>query len=196
MLVGRAREGDAVELAHGAARPVASADPRRADRLAAAIRQLERCGDPVGLLLEADQLGVPLDRQAEIAQLVAHDPLVVVLAEDEDVRIGRHEPPGLAQRDPRHLPPLRPHVCAGAALAELQRPLDDAELRVDLHGARLHAERPRLQRRPGMPVDDAHAHAAPNQLIGQHQPGRAGPDHQDVRIHSSSWPDKLQLRSI
>ena len=51
---------------------------------------LERRDDLVGLLLEADQLGVPLHRQAPVAQPVAHDPFVVVLAEDEDERIGRH----------------------------------------------------------------------------------------------------------
>ena len=56
---------------------------------ARAVGQLERCRDAVGLLLEAHQLGVPLHGQAELAQLVAHDAFVVVLAEDEDERIGR-----------------------------------------------------------------------------------------------------------
>ena len=36
-----------------------------------------------------------------------------------------------------------------------------------------------------MPVDDQHAHAAPHELIGEHQPGRAGADDQNVGIHSS-----------
>ena len=35
-----------------------------------------------------------------------------------------------------------------------------------------------------MPVYDQHAHAAPDKLIGEHQAGRAGPDDQDIRIHS------------
>ena len=43
-----------------------------------------------GFLLEADQLGVPLHRHAQVAKLVAHDPFVVVLAEDQDEGIGRH----------------------------------------------------------------------------------------------------------
>ena len=91
--------------------------------------------------------------------------------------------PGFTQRNARHLPPLRPDVCSGAALAEFERPVHDAELRVDFHGARLHAQRSRLQRRPGMPVYDQHAHTSPNELIGEHQPGRAGPDDQNVSIH-------------
>ena len=36
-----------------------------------------------------------------------------------------------------------------------------------------------------MPVDDQRAHAAPTKLIGEHQPGRAGPDDQDISIHSN-----------
>ena len=47
--------------------------------------------------------------------------------------------PGFTQWNARHLPSLRPDVCAGTTLAELQRSIDDAELRVDLQRARLHA---------------------------------------------------------
>jgi hypothetical protein len=36
-----------------------------------------------------------------------------------------------------------------------------------------------------MPVDDQNAHASPNELVGEHQPGRAGPDDQNVSIHLS-----------
>ncbi len=78
---------------------------------------------------------------------------------------------------------LRPHGCAGASLAELQRAVDDAELGVDLQGTGLHAERAALLGGPGMPIDDLDAHAAPHQLVGEHEAGRAGADNQDVRIH-------------
>ena len=144
--------------------------------------------DPVGLLCDADQFGVPLDRQAKLAQPVAHDALVVVLAEDQDVGIGRHGTSGVAERHPRHLPPLRPHVGAGGDLAKFESAIGDAELWVDLQRARLHAERPGLLRWSGVAVDDAHAHASADQLVGQHQSGRAGPDHQDVRIHVDPSP--------
>jgi hypothetical protein len=116
-------------------------------------------------------------------QPVTEDPFVVVLAEDQHERIRRHATPGLAQRDARHLASLRPQVGTGAALAELERPLDDAEPGVDLQRARLHAKRPRLARRPGMPVDDQRTHASPSELVGQHQPGRAGSDDQDIGVH-------------
>jgi hypothetical protein len=61
--------------------------------------------------------------------------------------------------------------------------LPSSRLSVDFQGARLHAERARLQRGPGMPVYDHHPHAAPSQLIGEHQAGRSGSDDEDVRIH-------------
>ena len=38
------------------------------------------------VLREADELGVPLHRDARLAQGVAQEPLVVVLAQDQDVR--------------------------------------------------------------------------------------------------------------
>ena len=183
MLVGGAGEGDAAELADRAAGAVAAGDPGGDELAARAVGVRERGRDAVGLLLEGDQLRAPLHGLAECAQLVAHDALVVVLAEDQDERIGRDGSPGLAQGNARHLASLRPDVGAGAALAEIERPLDDAELGVDLQRARLHAQRPRLQRRPGMAVDDERAHAAADELVGEHQPGGPGADDQNVRIH-------------
>ena len=77
----------------------------------------------------------------------------------------------------------RPHVGTGRALPELQRPLDDAQMRVDLERACLHTQRPRLERRAGVAVHDQRPHASPGELIGEHEPGRARANDQDVRIH-------------
>ena len=149
------------------------------------IRGLERDGDVAGLLLEAHELGVPFDRHAPVGKPFAHEPFVVVLAEDQDVRVWSHAPAGVAQRDVRHLPTFRPDVGAVAPLSELERAVDDSELRVDLERARLYAERPGLTRRPGVPVDDPRADAPPAELIREHQPGRAGSDDQDVGFERS-----------
>lgn len=99
---------------------------------------LERRGNVRRFLREARELGIPPDGRAPVAEPVAHDPLVVVLAENENERVWTQRSPGLAQGYVGHLAPFRPKVCARAALAELERPLDDAELRVDLQRARLH----------------------------------------------------------
>src|SRR5439155_25242493 len=136
-----------------------------ADRAGRSIRALERDRDVAGLLFEADELRVPLDRHAPVGKPVAHDSFVVVLAEDENVRIRSHAPAGVAQRDVRHHPTFRPDVGAVPPLSELERALDDPELRVDFERARLHAERPRLTRRPGVAVDDPRADAPPAELI-------------------------------
>ena len=146
-------------------------------------------------LLEGDELGVPLHRQSPVAELVAHDPLVVVLTQDENERIRSDEPAGVAERDVRHPAAFGPDIRARAALAELERAIDEAELRVDLQRARLHAQRPRLARRPGMTVDDERAHAAPAELIGEHQPGRAGTDDQNVSVHERSLRRSAQERA-
>src|SRR5262249_32227848 len=102
---------------------------------------------------------------------------------NENERIGRSVLPGFTERNARHLAPLRPDICAGAALAEFERSISDAELGVDLHGARLHAQRPCLERWPGVPVYDQHTYTPPGELIGEHQPGWAGSDDQNVSIH-------------
>ena len=183
MLVGRARKPDAAKLAHRAARTIAAAHPRGRDRASGAVRLLQRCADPARVLLETGELGIPLDGQAPFGQLVAHDPLVVVLAKDEDERIGGQGATGLAQWHARHLAPLRPYVRARAAFAELERAFHEAELRIDLQRARLHAERPRLARRARVPVDDERAHATAAELVGEHQAGWAGADDQDVGVH-------------
>ena len=90
MFIGRARECDAAELAHRAVRSVAPGDPRGDDLPRRSIRHLERRRDVPGFLREAHELGVPLDRCAPVAKPVAHDPFVVVLTEDENVRIRGH----------------------------------------------------------------------------------------------------------
>ena len=59
--------------------------------------------------------------------------------------------------------------------AERERSIDDADFRVDLQRARLHGDRARLLRRPGMPVDDHGAHARARELVGEHQAGRPAP---------------------
>src|SRR5947207_1581819 len=35
-----------------------------------------------------------------------------------------------------------------------------------------------------MPVDDLRAHAAPRELVGEHQPGRAGANDEDIGVHA------------
>src|SRR6266508_2237518 len=113
-----------------------------------------------GFLLEAEELGIPLHRYAPVTKLVAHDPFVVVLAEDQNERIRRHALPGFAEGDTRHLPPFGPNFCALSALAGLARPIDDSELRIDLQSARLNAQRSRLKRRTRMSIDDQSAYAS------------------------------------
>ena len=102
-----------------------------------------------GVLLETDELGVPLHRHAKVTKPLAHDPFVVVLAEDENVGIGREASAGQPQRDMARSPPFGPQVRARGGLAQLERAIDNAKFRIDLQRARLHAECSRLHRRPG-----------------------------------------------
>src|SRR5215472_7082917 len=186
VLVGSALKRDVVELSYGAARAIAARDPRRGDRPSAAVRLLERYRDAVGLLLEADQFGIPLHLHPERVQLLAHDALVVVLAKDKNIRIGGRTVAGIAERHMRHPPPLRPHVGAAGGLSELDRSIDNPEALVDFQRARLHAECACLARWPGVPVDDPGPRTLARELVGEHEPGRACADDEDVSVHSAS----------
>ncbi len=116
---------------------------------------------------------------------VTHQPLVVILAKDQKERIRAQVASDIADRDSGGAPPFGPQIRTGRALSKLEGALDDAEMRVDLERARLHAQRSRLQSRTCMPVDDQHSDAVSRQLIREHQPGRAGSDDQNVSVHSA-----------
>jgi hypothetical protein len=137
----------------------------------------------VGALLDSDELRVPAHRQAPVLQPLTHDPFIVILAEDEDVRIRRHAFSGVAQGRPRYPAAVRPQIGARADLAELECAADDAELRVDLQRPGLHAYRTRLPRGAGVAVDDHRTHATASELIRQHETrgARTDDEHIDVR---------------
>ncbi len=134
--------------------------------------------------MDGDELGIPLHGHAPAAEVIAHDPFVVVLAQHQDKGKRAHALPDVTQRDARRPLSFRPHVGAIAAAAQLERPLSDPELRVDLERARMHRHRPRLLCRPRVPVYDHRAHAAPSELIGEHQSGRTGSHDQHIRVHA------------
>ena len=60
--------------------------------------------------------------------------------------------------------------------------VDEPELVVQLHGARLHGERPRLAGRPVLAVDDDRVHAEAREAHGEHESARARADHEHVRL--------------
>ena len=163
-------------------RAVASRDPRGRDLPDGAVRLSEPGDDPIRLLRQADELGVPLYRHAPVVQGLAQQSLVVVLAQDQEEGIRTEVPADVAQRDARRSPSPHPQVGAGRALAELERPPGDPEMGVDLERAGLDAERTRLERRARVAIYDRRTHALPAELIGEHQAGRAGADDQDIGV--------------
>src|SRR5262245_40487398 len=138
----------------------------------------------IGALPEANQLGVPLDADGKITEPVAHNVLVVVLAEHQREWKWAQVLADISDRDARSPAPARPHVGGRAAGAEGERLVDDAQLCVDFERARLHRHGTRLLRRSRMPVDDAYFHTASSELIGEHQTGRARTHNQNVHVHS------------
>lgn len=114
------------------------------------------------------------------AQRVAEQALVVVLPQDQQERKRAQIAPDIAERHTRAAAAVGPQVGSARATTRGQRRFGDAELGVDFERARLHAERPGLDRRACMAIYDHAADAASRQLIGQHEAGRPGADNEDV----------------
>ena len=138
-------ESNPVQFAHRAVRTVASCDPRGREFADRTVRGLEAGPDLTGILREADEFRVPLHGRAAIPQSIAEQTFVVILAKDQEKGIRAQIAPDVAQRNARCAPPLNPQIRARGALAEVERRLDDAELRIDLQSARLYAQRACLQ---------------------------------------------------
>ncbi len=182
VLVGRAGELDPAQAAHGAVGAVAAGGPGRPDDLQASVGLPERRRHLRRGLLQGDEFGVPARLHAEGPQVVAQQPFVVVLSEDEEEGIGTEVAPDIAERHARGAAAADPHVGTDRPRAQLEGPLGDAEARVDLERAGLHPQRLGADGGPGIAVDDEDGHAAPRQLIGQHESGRPGADDEDVDV--------------
>src|SRR2546429_1610668 len=163
--------------------PISAGEPGDHDLAFRTVQVLERCRHVVGVLREAHQLGVPLYGEAAGAQRVSQQAFVVVLPQDQEVGIRADIPPDVPQRNARGSPAVCPEHGAVGAFAEGDCLVGQPQVRVDLERACLHAQRPRLTRRTGVLVDDPYTHATSGELVREHQPGGAGSDDEDVRIH-------------
>ena len=113
---GRVDVGDVEHLPVGAARK-AGADPlahRRARAVAAgeigglagalAVRPAQPGDDPIALVAEAGELGPALDLHAGFGEALDQQPLVLVLREDQQERVGRQRLPDHLEANPRRVP--------------------------------------------------------------------------------------------
>ena len=62
-----ARKCDAAQLAHGAARAIASGNPGHAQGVVGPVCQLERCGHAFSILVKTNKFSVPLHGHAQLA---------------------------------------------------------------------------------------------------------------------------------
>ena len=113
-----------LSIPHCAARAVAPGDESSGHCAAAAFGLRQRRDDTVGILREVDKFGIPFHGDAKLIEFFTHDPFVVVLAENEDERVGTDGFSGVAERHMGHPAPLGPEVCARASLAEFQRSIE------------------------------------------------------------------------
>jgi hypothetical protein len=190
VLIRFALKCDAVELPHRAAGSVTSAYPGRRGLPNCSVGVLEPDRDPVGVLGEPNELGVPLDIPTVLPESIPEQALVVVLSQYQKVGIGAQTLADFTDRNPRSVPASRPDVRAHGTLTQLERALRDAEMGVDLERASLDTQRSRLHGRARVTVDDPELYSAAGKLVRQHQTGGAGSNDQNISVHGTMLPRK------
>jgi hypothetical protein len=178
VFVRRARKAYAVQAAHRTVGAVAAGQPVGPNRFEMAVLSLDRRGHVIRMLCKCDKFGIPLHVNPPAVECVSEQPLVVVLAQDQQVGVGAQIASHLSQRDARHLPALDPEIRA-ACLRQCDRPLGNAHVNKSpaCVPARL---APWSDRWAGIAFDDQCPKSVTRELVGQHQPGRACADDQHV----------------
>ena len=135
----------------------------RASELDLGLWIIKASGNPDAVLAigEADQLGPPLDRDAEGLQPLDQQPLVLVLGKDLQERVGRQAGPHGRQRNLGLRLPPDPEIDCRNLVALGDHGIRKIELPVEFKRARLYRERPRGRAWLGGLVDDAHFDAEP-----------------------------------
>ena len=177
--VGLAAEGQAELAPDPAVRAVAADDVPGRDRPGPARRAGGGRGNGVVTGGEAGELGARLDHSAQLGDPGAEEPFGLVLREVE-----QEAEPGAAAGELQAGQAAVLGVEAELAdqLAALGEAVGQAHHVQDLQRAGVDADRPGLQGHPGALVDDAGADPAGEQLGGEHEPGRAGPDDQHLAV--------------
>ncbi|CAI8749332.1 hypothetical protein EMIT0232MI5_130167 [Pseudomonas sp. IT-232MI5] len=137
-------------------------------------------GEAIAGFLETVQRGVAFDRDVIVFETLDQQPFMFILREDFDERVGRQAFADAVQRQLRDRFAIDPEIRRRHPMAVAHNSVGEVQLPVQLKGARLHRQRSRSGAGRGGFIDDAHAYAEFAQPQGQHQPGRAGADDQDV----------------
>ncbi len=196
--VGPAGEAGAQLLSHGRAGAVASGEVGDRAGPPAPVGALELGAHRLGGLAETDQLHRPLDGHAGLLQPLDQQPLVLVLGEHQHMGEGADPLADVAELHPAGLLAPRPEVHRGEGQAFRLHRFGEAELAIELQGARLDRQGAGGGARLGRLVDDAHLDAQTRQPQGEDQPRGTGPDDQDFRIahRPASHPASLSPQAL
>ena len=175
-----AAPGDAGACADRAARPVATGEEGAAGPLDAR-RRAQHGIRPV----EVHQLGVPLHPHAAGGERGIEYVLDVGLEQQRQRRVRRAGQRHVARTHAQD-PAAQMQPDLGHRTRPLQQCLEDAKGSQDLQGARLHQDGVGRAEPLGPPLHDAHPGPVRGRLQRQGQPGRASPDHEDVRDHAAT----------
>ncbi len=179
VVVRPAGKAELQHFAHRRVRPIASREPRALARLFARGR-LEPRGHAGAAIVESNELGLALDRDAEFRDGFDEELFLLVLREDQHEREGALVRADVSQHGAAAVLAARPHVDGGELHAARDRLVGEPERAVELERARVHDEGARGRSRGARLVDDAHGDAAAGEPQGEHQSRWPGADDEDL----------------
>jgi hypothetical protein len=150
----------------------------RSDRFHLAVRVCKFDRHSVGTVLDLRRGDPTLDRAAERHEMPLKDPLSLVLRKTALEFATAIEAIVTHRADHAHLGPVQARAMdALGRFEERRQQTDTAE---DFKRARLNRCRAGFVVRSQVALDESSSHAVPRKLCGSEQPGRPGPDDQDV----------------
>src|SRR5947209_19444829 len=117
----------------------------------------------VAFIAIADELGAPLDRDAQFFQPRDQQPLMLILRKDLKERIGGQIRGDLLEVNPRPRFAFDPQADSGNLVSALEDDLSEIELAIKFESARVHGECAGRRARLGSLVDETWFYSKPGQ---------------------------------
>jgi hypothetical protein len=136
---------------------------------------------PIGII-EASELNRPLDVNADLAEALHQQSLVLVLRKNQRIRKRAKTFAHVPEDDVGRLLARHPEIRGRHLSAAFGNGVREAELTIQFERSCLHGQRARGRSRLRRLVDDADARAQARQPQGQHQARRAGADDEDIGV--------------
>lgn len=163
-------------------RAVTAGEIRRFAGFLSAVGHSKTRDDTVAALVERNELHRSLDCNAEAAQTLDQQPLVLVLRKNDHVRKRADADSNSAEVDVSNLPTFSPQIDGGELESALNDSVGKTDLSIELERSRVDDERTRCRAGLGHFINDAHTNPQSREPQSKHEAGGSGAGDQDIGI--------------